>query len=840
VRPPIRRAGASVLPGGRIIAPLGEQYVTGPGAFGLALSPSGREIVTANGGPWRESLTILERTRDRWDVRQVAASTGAADWHGVSTGLAFSGDRNVYVSEGNSGRIDMFDSHDDIRRVIDINQGGFHDSYTGDLAFDFQHNILYAADQANQRVAVIDARTRQVVASVPVGRLPFAMALSPDRRKLYVTNAGMFTYQLLPGADFDQTRATGLPFPAFGFPSPEALRGVERATAGGNVMAPGLGDPNAPESNSVAVLDVSQPAAARVVAWVRTGLPVGETEDGRMIAGGSGPSGLCATAEQVFVSNANQDSITVLNAHTNKLEAEIPIRIPGLESLRGVLPIGLAYHEKSGRLLVAEAGINAIGVIDVGQRRVLGHLPAAWFPTRVAVDEDTVFVANARGHGTGANAAIGETLLDQFRFSQIYQGTLGTFRIPDARDLPAHTAFVLEANGFRPRPPSAAARDLPGAIRHVVLIVKESRSYDEILGDAETAANGPAMGAPQLARFGVSGYVDGRRQRISLRGLDVAPNHHAIARQWSFSDNFYSEADGAVDGHHWLTGAYPNAWAETSLLAAVSGDGKDFRAAAASGRLAFAGRAASVQPEDLPEAGGIWDHLERHRITFLNFGEGFELAGAAEGAGLEPTGARFLTNIPMPGALYGNTSRAYPGFNVHISDQYRASTFIREIEERYVKTGAALPRFLYVCLPGDYLAPARPEDGYPYEESFLADNDYALGRILEYLSGTKWWNQMAVFVTEADAEGGYDHIDARRTLLLCAGPWAKRNYVSHTNTSIPGLLKTIFRLLGLPPLNLFDAAAADLSDCFAASPDPAGYRVRDVDKRLFDPAAKGR
>ena len=699
VRPPIRRGGASVLPGGRVIAPLGDEYVTGPGAFGLALSPSGREIVTANGGPFRASLTVLERTRNRWDVRQVAASAGAdpfdpgrqpsaADWHGVSTGLAFSGDRNVYVSEGNTGRIRLLDSQDETRRVIDINQGGFHDSFTGDLAFDFQRNILYAVDQANQRVAVIDARTRQVVASVPVGRLPFAMALSPDRRKLYVTNAGMFAYQLLPSADPGQTRSTGLPFPAFGFPSPEASRGVERQWAGGSVMVPGLGDPNAPESNSVAVLDVSQPAAARVVAWVRTGLPVGETEDGRAITGGSGPSGLCATAEQVFVSNANRDSIAVLTAHTDRLEAEIPIRIPGLETLRGVLPIGLAYHEKSGWLLVAEAGINAIGVIDVGQRRVLGHLPAAWFPTRVAVDEETVFVANARGHGTGANAATGATPTGQLRFSQIYQGTLSAFRIPDVRDLPAHTAFVLEANGFQTRPTGAAARDLPAAIRHAVLIVKESRSYDEMLGDAAAAANGPAMGAPQLARFGANGYVDGHRQRISLRGVDVAPNHHAIARQWSFSDNFYSEADGSAAGHHWLTGVYPNAWVETGQLA-VSSDGKDFRpVAAAPGRLAFAGRAASVQPEDLPEAGGIWSHLERHRVSFLNFGEGFELAGIAEGAGLEPTGARFLTNIPMPEALYRNTSRAYPGFNIRIPDQYRASAFIREIEERYVKTGA--------------------------------------------------------------------------------------------------------------------------------------------------------
>jgi hypothetical protein len=133
------------------------------------------------------------------------------------------------------------------------------------------------------------------------------------------------------------------------------------------------------------------------------------------------------------------------------------------------------------------------------------------------------------------------------------------------------------------------------------------------------------------------------------------------------------------------------------------------------------------------------------------------------------------------------------------------------------------------------MAEARPEDGYPYEESFVVDNDYALGRILTYLSGTKWWPETAVFITEDDPQGGVDHLDAHRTVLLAAGPWMKKNYVSHVNTSFPGLLKTIFRLLHLPPLNLFDASAADLSDCFAAQPDPAAYKLVDVDRRIFDP-----
>jgi hypothetical protein len=192
--------------------------------------------------------------------------------------------------------------------------------------------------------------------------------------------------------------------------------------------------------------------------------------------------------------------------------------------------------------------------------------------------------------------------------------------------------------------------------------------------------------------------------------------------------------------------------------------------------------------------------------------------------------------MPMPDPLYRNTSREYPGFNMNIPDQFRAAQFIHEVEEKYIKTGVELPQFLFIHLPNDHMAGARPDDGYPYDESFVADNDYALGRMVEFLSGTKWWNSMAVFITEDDAQGGVDHIDAHRTVLLTVGPWFKKNYVSHANTSFPGLLKTIFRLLGMPPLNLYDAAATDLSDCFAAVPDPAGYKVLPVDQRLFDPA----
>jgi YVTN family beta-propeller protein len=820
-RPALRRTGASVLPGGRVIAPVGEEYVSGPGAFGLAVSAGGRYVVTANTGPGRNSLTVLERRRNGWDDRQIAARSREAgdpldpdEWRSVFMGLAFDHERGVYVAEGNTGRVSLLDWDGERRRTFTLDQGGFKDSYTGDMAMDAERGILYVIDQANFRVAAFDLRTRQIAGSVRVGRLPFALALSPDRKHLYCTNIGMFEYQAIPGADAKQARATGLAFPAFGFPSAEAAAGVERATERGTVKVPGLGDPNVREANSLAVVDVSDAAAMKVLNFVRTGVPFGQANNG-----GSSPSGVVATADSVFVSNANDDSVTVIDAKTNTVAAEIPIRIAGLERLRGVLPIGMAYHAATGWLLVAEAGINAVGVIDTRERKVIGHIPAAWFPTRVAVDGETVFVTNARGHGVGPDWRVSR--------NRLREGTISVFPLPKREELAAHTARVMEAVGFVPRP--EADKPLPAGIKHVVLIVKENRTYDEVFGDVLEAA-----GMPELARLGTRGFVDGRRKRLSIKDVNVTPNHHAIAKQWAFSDNFYADSDVSVDGHHWLVGSYPTAWTESSLMAAYGDQGKDFRLGAAPGRLLFAGSDSSVHPEEQLEGGTIWHHFAQHGVSFYNFGEGFELAGVDESPGLEPTGARYLTNMPMPDPLYRNTSRTYPGFNMNIPDQFRADQFIKEIQEKYGKSGE-LPQFIFVHLPNDHMTKERPEDGYPYQESFTADNDYALGRILEFLSGTKWWNEMAVFVTEDDAQGGVDHIDAQRTVLMAAGPWVKHGYVSHRNTSFPGLLKTIFRLLGLPPLNLFDAAATDLSDLFADKAEAGGYKVLPEDARIFEP-----
>ena len=269
---------------------------------------------------------------------------------------------------------------------------------------------------------------------------------------------------------------------------------------------------------------------------------------------------------------------------------------------------------------------------------------------------------------------------------------------------------------------------------------------------------------------------------------------------------------------------------------AAYGGQKDFRLpTTAPGRLLFTGSNSSLHPEEQLEAGALWHHLERNGVPFRNYGEGFELAGADEGPGLKPTGAKFFTNMPMPMPLFRNTCFTYPNYNTNIPDQYRATQFIADMESQFVKAGKDIPRFLYIHLPNDHTAKPRAGDGYPFTASYMADNDYALGRIMEYLSHLPQWKQMAVFITEDDAQGGVDHIDSHRTVFLAAGPWIKRNYVSRVNSSFPGLMKTIFRTLGIPALNLFDALAADLSDVYTDQPDFAPYQLLPVNAELFDP-----
>jgi hypothetical protein len=192
--------------------------------------------------------------------------------------------------------------------------------------------------------------------------------------------------------------------------------------------------------------------------------------------------------------------------------------------------------------------------------------------------------------------------------------------------------------------------------------------------------------------------------------------------------------------------------------------------------------------------------------------------------------------MPMAEALFENTSRDYASFNTNISDQYRFGQFEREFQIRYASGKEPLPQFIYIWLPNDHTADPRPADGYPYRASYVADNDLALGKLVDLFSHSPFWKDMAIFVTEDDAQSGRDHVDAHRSVLMVISPFAKQNYVSHAHTSIASILKTFDLTFHLGFLNQFDAVATDLSDFFAAQPDFTPYEVLPSDKRIFDPA----
>jgi hypothetical protein len=192
-------------------------------------------------------------------------------------------------------------------------------------------------------------------------------------------------------------------------------------------------------------------------------------------------------------------------------------------------------------------------------------------------------------------------------------------------------------------------------------------------------------------------------------------------------------------------------------------------------------------------------------------------------------------NFPVPGPLYENSSKKYATYNMAIPDQFRMDSFIEEFKEKWIGEGKDMPQVLTIMLPNDHGAGDRPWAGFPYRESYMADNDLALGRLIEFLSNTPYWKNMAVIVTEDDSQDGVDHVDAHRSLLMVMSPYAKKGHVSHVNTSFGSIFKTIFNILGIPYLNQYDATATDLSDMFQSEPDFTPYVALPVDKRVFDP-----
>jgi YVTN family beta-propeller protein len=837
-----RVQGFAILPNGRVVKPFGKFVVTAPHPYGLALSPDGRMAVTANSGTGPFSLSVVRNLDVQTpDVTQIppGANTDEGVLNAVFMGLAFLSDnRTLVVSGGDDGTVMLWDVVTGTRNAtiscnVAVNGVPYADSYIGDLVLSHDGRTVYAVDQANFRLIVLDIVEQAVVASVPVGRYPFGVALSPDEKTVYVANVGMFEYQPVEG--YDGTEGTALDFPPFAFGTQEAEEGV---TLPDGRRVPGLGDPNAPESFSVWAVDT---ASRQVVAKVKTGALVGELVEGIPAVGGSSPNSIAVSDDYVFVSNGSNDSVTVISRRTNAVVTDIPFKLhPAINSLRGMIPFGVALSPDGTRLYVAMSGINAVAVVDTRLLAVRGYVPTAWFPSKLKVTPDgkQLVIANAKGFGSGPNGGANFTPGPEGRnIGRLMKGVVQICDVPDDAHLATLTDDVLRRNflvepasddGTNPVPSESGGRQSP--IRYVVYITKENRTFDQVYGDL------PGVnGDPTLATLGAGRRVVNSTETRVVENVTVMPNHRRLAQQFTILDNFYCDSDHSADGHRWLVGVYPNEWVETSTSVSYGDRRRHITTSSAPGRRAVTGASGAIYPEDYNEAGAIWEHLERNGVHFWNFGLGFEFAGGFEEQHHEFTGIRIPLNYPMPKPLFERTSRTFATYNTNVPDQFRVDMFEKELNERWLSGKEPFPNLITMMLPNDHGSDERPADGYPFRESYMADNDLALGRVVAMLSQTPYWNEMVIFVTEDDAQGGLDHVDAHRSLCLVIGPWAKRGYVSKTHANFGSILKTMFHILGVPPLNQYDGGATLLSDCFTDAPDNTPYHVVGVHPEIFDP-----
>lgn len=852
----INEKGVSVLPSGRLVKPAGSFIRITNDPFGMAISPDGNKAVTLHNGVFTIiDLGTLKNIRvPGYDQnltsplahQPLTTSPFGADSlkdkaivtalpEGSFLGVAFAKDsKTVYLSGGDNGSVIVYDI-DKLQRIDSISLNGkaggidFDDSFTSDLLLNETGNELLILDRGNFRLVRYDIAAKKITASIPAGRQPFGLALSADKKMAFVANVGAYAYPLVEGMTKENYNSMLVPHHPYGDNTKEAIEGTEIE----GKKIPGVGSPHSPEAMSVFTIDL---ATNKVVDKFKTGFQVGEMIEEAEVVGGSSPNSIAVGKRFAYVTNATNDNISIIDYKSHKITGHIQISVDKrIDKFRGLLPFGITLSKDEKTLYVALLGFNAVAVIDVATKTTKGLIPTGWGPTRVQLskDEKELYIISIRGLGAGPNGGAGFVAPPQGTYiGDIQLGTFQKVAMPSASQLLAYTkqsvgnTFVSTVVNDHPKNPLPA---LPGLrespIKYIVYITKENRTYDEVMGQLKNA-----NGDSSLARFGVNNtYTIPDSLKIKFPNLRITPNHHKAAKQFSFSDNFYCDSDASIHGHHWMMGVIPNEWVEAN--SSVDKTAKYF--SKAPGRR-FPGSTGSMDPEDYAEIGGIWEALERKKINFYNFGEANETAHVREEWMDTATGAGHGVMVPMQKALFTRTSHNYAGFNMNIPDQFRMNQFEDEFTKMWIKGKQLMPSLVTMQVPNDHGAGIRPDDGYDYPQSFVADNDLAVGRILHFLSRTKYWKNMLVIITEDDPQGGVDHIDAHRSILMMAGPYVKKGYVSHTHANFGSILKTIYNILGVKYVNQYDITASLLQDFFTDKPDYTPYTLEQHDERVFD------
>jgi DNA-binding beta-propeller fold protein YncE len=906
------RSGA-ILPNGRFVTPAGvEVNVGSTKPFGMAVSPDEQTLATINSGAGPFSVTLIRGARGASPTPALipinATFMGVVFSPDGKLFYASGGDNgNLWVGDVASatlvGSINLNGAAHPLDRPLSPNANPalrFKGAFPGNMALSRDGRMLYVVDQGSFQVFAIDTTKvvtgvdatgnivepdnfAAVAGQVKVGRYPFGISLSADERTLLVSNVGVFQYtHLRPASPTGDSNADyPLCIPGVGYPdevnAPKTIKikKIDATTISGlptslqdpegircgyvpadvTYTIPALGSPNVAESSSVYLLDLKNRAQPALRTVVRTGRAVGENDEGIAAYSGSHPNAIASGGGRAYVLNGNNDSITIVDEASGRAIDEIPLGV--LEGddhiLRGVQPVSVALDSDRRVLYVAEAGLNAVGVVTLSPKpRLAGHIPTGWWPSSVKVSRDgrTLFVASAKGRGAGPNVTNQAPKLSVF-------GTVNIIAVPaNPGALRAETDQVLRNNGFagrdngdgndqgdNDRVASNGQGDddghggdspIPGKvgvpskqIKHVIFINKENATHDLLLGDITATRRGVA----------VNGDPD-----FSL-GPAASPNHHELALRYTFGDNFFLEPAVSSDGHRWLTNTYTTEFEETHWPASYGGHRRDSGddpqvIAGWPGRIGFTDANASPEPQDYNEHGGIYAHLVRNGLDFVNFGNGYEFALVDEDNATEPTGIREHANVPMEQIVRTRTDHLYPEFNTHIPDAplpespdrfNRFGRFQQVFESHYVDRAhgtCKLPSYVDLYYPNDHGGGANDihPNGPAWDFTrFVQDNDAALGLTVDLISKSPCWKDTVIFVVEDDTQNGLDHVDGYRSIFLAISPWVKRETVTKTHLSLASVFKTVDRILGLPPLNQYDAAATDLRDIFTGRPDFTPY-----------------
>ena len=725
----------SRLPTGVRLDPAGRSTPLGNMPLAAILAPDNRNIVVSLSG-WREQgLEIVDR------------GTGAIVQHipqsGAFAGLAFSADGStLYASGGVTDRIYVYSYRQSGKAPATLvdsialarpsaapaDSGPPPGSrYTAGLALSHDGRMLYAAENLADSLAVIDAGSRRIVQRVATGSYPYAVLAAPDG-SVYVSDWGALTVH------------------------------VYHALASGMLA-------------SERAIDVGRHPSALA---------------------------LSSSGDRLFAASASTDRVAVVDTRSRRVVRTL-LDPPPADLSEGSTPDALALSPSGTRLYVAEADVNAVAVFDLsaatsgiasarGADTLSGRIPAEWYPTavlapRAAQGAESLLVINGKGRGAGPNPegpGPGKKRVVEDPYYTLGQlnGTLNVLAATAGDALGTMTHRVAEANGWTA--PRTAYKYPP--IEHIIYIIKENRTYDQVLGDLPTG--------------------DGD-STLTFFPRALSPNHHALAERFGVYDRFFVNAEVSQQGHPWSTAGYVNDYIEKTTPDIYRGR-----------------RPEPDEPGDVddPVAGYLWDAAIRKHVSLRNYGENSEQLPRSPDAADEKKNDEDGDVRALLPLLEPYTNPHYPPFDMTIADQHRADIWISEFRE-YERSGK-LPALEIIHLPRDHTAGTRAKMCTP--QSCMADNDLALGRIVEALSHSQFWRSTAVFVLEDDAQDGPDHVDSHRSVMFTISPWA-RGGVVHCFVNTTDVLATIEEMLGLDAFSQFDHFGRPLREIWRSSPDMRPY-----------------